>query len=285
MQTVQLLTPAKASEIYGIPENELLLMAKSGKIRHYYFGRKMIRFSHDQILKYIYPSHLTEEEEKQLAKEREEEEKQLAKKREEESIQEEIESKRRQKEREYEEWLNLVRAYDEAFLLYENIREGKDKKQLQELIDHIHALNRARKKVDKIEKNKLIYDFNMRIAAIFVKRKKYKKILEKSPHHLSNTRFELSPYITRVKRLWYSRNRRAKIDASDETITTKDWIDICERWGNKCLCCGKPGNYLTLTLDHVFPLIDGGQHKKNNIQPLCKSCNSRKGAKYIDYRQ
>jgi 5-methylcytosine-specific restriction endonuclease McrA len=85
--------------------------------------------------------------------------------------------------------------------------------------------------------------------------------------------------------LWYSRNRRAKIDASDETITTKDWIDICERWGNKCLCCGKPGNYLTLTLDHVFPLIDGGQHKKNNIQPLCKSCNSRKGAKYIDYRQ
>jgi 5-methylcytosine-specific restriction endonuclease McrA len=85
--------------------------------------------------------------------------------------------------------------------------------------------------------------------------------------------------------MWYSRNRRAQINASDETITTKDWIDICERWGNKCLCCGKSGNYLTLTLDHVFPLIDGGQHKKNNIQPLCKSCNSRKGAKYIDYRR
>src|SRR4030042_2386240 len=283
MQTIQLLTPTEASEIYGIPESELLLLAKSGKIGHYYFGRKLIRFSHDQILKYIDPLHLTEEEEKQLAKKREEHDLVEIEQKRQIQVQEIIESKKKQKEREYEEYCSLERAKQEAIYLFSFIKEGNIKDKLQVSLNRIRSLQRSRYKIDKIEQKKLIYDFNMRIAAIFIKRGKYRKLLKKSLLFNDRRALYLAKYIVRLRNLEASRNRRGKIMASDEIITTKDWIDICERWGNKCLCCDKSGNYLTLTLDHVNPLIDGGQHKKNNIQPLCKSCNCRKGAKYIDY--
>lgn len=64
--------------------------------------------------------------------------------------------------------------------------------------------------------------------------------------------------------------------------TAQEWKDLCERCGNKCLCCGK--EKIKLTVDHVVPLIAGGKNVIENIQPLCRSCNSRKGIKTIDYR-
>jgi len=290
MRTVQLLTPTEASEIYGIPESELLLLAKSGKIAYYYFGRKMIRFSHNHILKYIDPSYLTEEEEEQLAKEQEKKSIQKRQIQMQEEIESKIESKRRQKEREYEEYCSLSRAYSEAIYLFNFLKEGNSKEQLQALrlqalLDQIRSLERSKYKIDKIEQKKLIDDFNIRIAAIFITRKKYKKILIDYPLYQSRFGFNLGPYITRARSRCYSENRRVKFLESDEEITTIDWINICEQWGNKCLCCGKSGDYRTLTMDHVKPLKYGGQHKKNNIQPLCKNCNSKKGAKYVDYRR
>lgn len=39
-----------------------------------------------------------------------------------------------------------------------------------------------------------------------------------------------------------------------------------------------------MTMDHVIPLVIGGPHHPDNIQPLCQRCNSRKGARVIDYR-
>ena len=53
----------------------------------------------------------------------------------------------------------------------------------------------------------------------------------------------------------------------------EDWQRIKLRHGNKCAICGqeKP-----LTKDHVIPLSLGGTDDVGNIQPLCRSCNSRK---------
>ncbi len=77
-------------------------------------------------------------------------------------------------------------------------------------------------------------------------------------------------------------NRRAREKNSEGKITAKQWQDLCSFYGNQCLCCGR--KEIKLTLDHVVPLKLGGKNIISNVQPLCLSCNSRKGARYIDYR-
>lgn len=75
--------------------------------------------------------------------------------------------------------------------------------------------------------------------------------------------------------------RRARLWKANGSHTPKEWEDLKEKYGNICLCCRekKP-----LTVDHVIPLSKGGTNDIENIQPLCVSCNSRKGTKIIDYR-
>lgn len=53
-------------------------------------------------------------------------------------------------------------------------------------------------------------------------------------------------------------------------------------YGKKCLACG---SVWSITLDHVIPINAGGKNTIDNLQPLCKSCNSKKGTKTIDYRR
>ena len=78
------------------------------------------------------------------------------------------------------------------------------------------------------------------------------------------------------------RNRRAREKACEGKITVTEWNEVLEKYDNKCLCCGR-GN-IKLTMDHVLPLVLGGAHTIENVQPLCLSCNSKKYIKIIDYR-
>jgi 5-methylcytosine-specific restriction endonuclease McrA len=80
------------------------------------------------------------------------------------------------------------------------------------------------------------------------------------------------------------RVRRAREKNSDGTITTKEWRELKKKYDYTCLCCKKKEPSIQLTLDHVKPLKLGGEHSIRNAQPLCFSCNSVKGAKWIDYR-
>ncbi len=56
---------------------------------------------------------------------------------------------------------------------------------------------------------------------------------------------------------------------------------IFKRDGYCCLKCYSPEN---LTLDHISPVSKGGENKIQNLQTLCKSCNSRKSDTFKDYR-
>lgn len=71
---------------------------------------------------------------------------------------------------------------------------------------------------------------------------------------------------------------RRKATAHTRKIRSK----VFEKYGRKCLCCGATKN---LSIDHVVPLSKGGVNDISNYQPLCKSCNSKKGTRKTDYRK
>jgi 5-methylcytosine-specific restriction endonuclease McrA len=83
------------------------------------------------------------------------------------------------------------------------------------------------------------------------------------------------------KGLEYSEKRRAAKHGGK--ITEEEWIVILNKYGRKCLRCGRSD--VEITMDHVIPLSKGGTHTADNIQPLCKSCNSSKYTQTIDYRK
>lgn len=76
--------------------------------------------------------------------------------------------------------------------------------------------------------------------------------------------------------------RRVRISRAKENFTAAEWIQLKRQYDNRCLCCGRSD--IELTIDHVLPLSMEGSNSISNIQPLCKSCNSSKKDRYIDYR-
>jgi 5-methylcytosine-specific restriction endonuclease McrA len=82
----------------------------------------------------------------------------------------------------------------------------------------------------------------------------------------------------------YVNRRRARKAQAEGSHTEAEWEALKLGYEQTCLCCGKQEPEITLTRDHVIPLDAGGSDNINNIQPLCKSCNSKKSTKSIDYR-
>lgn len=52
---------------------------------------------------------------------------------------------------------------------------------------------------------------------------------------------------------------------------------LLEKYNFKCVECGSVEN---LTIDHIKPASKGGDDNDSNLQIMCRSCNSRKGAKW-----
>lgn len=78
-----------------------------------------------------------------------------------------------------------------------------------------------------------------------------------------------------------ARQRKAFILGLPEHYTINEWNLIKSKFSNRCVCCLSKGK---LTVDHIIPLKRGGTDTIDNIQPVCKSCNSSKGIIAIDYR-
>lgn len=71
------------------------------------------------------------------------------------------------------------------------------------------------------------------------------------------------------------RARKAKAEGD---FTPEQFRDLCAEYGNRCASCRESKS---LHADHVVPLCKGGSNFISNIQPLCKSCNSKKATKII----
>lgn len=79
-----------------------------------------------------------------------------------------------------------------------------------------------------------------------------------------------------------SAKRRTKITKAGGSFTPAEFKALCNKYGNKCLCCGKKTK---LEADHVIPVELGGSSNIENIQPLCKPCNSKKHTRSTDFRK
>ena len=75
------------------------------------------------------------------------------------------------------------------------------------------------------------------------------------------------------------RRRAFKVNA-DGYFTLGEWELLKKQYGYTCPSCGKKEPEIKLTVDHIIPLSRGGSDYVENIQPLCGSCNSKKGSKF-----
>ncbi len=81
----------------------------------------------------------------------------------------------------------------------------------------------------------------------------------------------------------YAHRRRNRLLAGG-SYTPHEWLDLKSKYDHRCLMCHRQEPEIKLTVDHVMPVALKGLNTIENIQPLCKSCNSKKHRKYLDLR-
>jgi len=88
------------------------------------------------------------------------------------------------------------------------------------------------------------------------------------------------------KKKEYKHRRRAAKSGNGGSFTAKEWKALCKKYGNRCVNVDCENPCVELTPDHVIPITwEGGTSNIDNIQPLCRSCNSSKGNRNAtDYR-
>jgi 5-methylcytosine-specific restriction endonuclease McrA len=153
-----------------------------------------------------------------------------------------------------------------------------------------HQSNRERRRDDKAQRRR-----NMRVvnpeAARAADRAEYAKraeakLAQKKAYYEANKEkirqkradhYQLNKHACDLR----VRNRKQGLSVIDET-QPGDWTRLLQVFGPFCMApgCTSPD----VTLDHVIPFSRGGRHHFSNFQLLCRSCNSKKGTKTIDYR-
>lgn len=80
-------------------------------------------------------------------------------------------------------------------------------------------------------------------------------------------------------------NRVQQLKLNGGTHTDQEWSRLKASNFDRCFKCQRHESVAgPLTKDHIIPVSQGGTDNIKNIQPLCKACNSAKGATIADYR-
>lgn len=88
----------------------------------------------------------------------------------------------------------------------------------------------------------------------------------------------------RNRKYFINLRREARLYGAKGSHTFEEWIELAKFYNFMCLCCKRGVPEVVLTQDHIIPISKGGSDYIDNIQPLCRGCNSRKRVDTIDYR-
>jgi 5-methylcytosine-specific restriction endonuclease McrA len=104
----------------------------------------------------------------------------------------------------------------------------------------------------------------------------FKEVLE--PHH--RTYWKIA--YTKLQRKMQSLKSSLKKRSEDNNVLFK--IDMeelrkmfYESYGKGCRYCDKKMTLRNMVCDHIIPLAKSGNSTVDNLQLICKSCNTRKG--------
>ena len=142
------------------------------------------------------------------------------------------------------------------------------------------------KNSDRIKANKHIYSVTHKEGSRKRSRKWWLLIKLKATLLTRNWQINHPVKVREAIRKWQHahgtkkyKERKAKIKENEGTITFKEWDDLKNKYNHSCLRCGRKKPDIKLTMDHIIPVSLGGRNSIDNIQPLCKSCNSYKHIK------
>lgn len=109
--------------------------------------------------------------------------------------------------------------------------------------------------------------------------------------HLWDAGYSIEPLpkTEREKARRHRLKRLARLDGAGDLAafySEAQWAAMLLWAGNACVrCCEGFSAETPPTKDHIIPLIHGGDDSIANIQPLCPTCNSAKGATTADHRK
>jgi 5-methylcytosine-specific restriction endonuclease McrA len=87
---------------------------------------------------------------------------------------------------------------------------------------------------------------------------------------VSTPRFDIA--VPKIIRLFgYDRLPRQQVKLNRRNLYARD--------GSRCQYCGKHFPIRDLTLDHVVPRVQGGEHTWTNLVCACVRCNAKKGGR------
>jgi len=88
---------------------------------------------------------------------------------------------------------------------------------------------------------------------------------------------------TYERKLWLNNKRRIIKIGNGGSHTLGEWEHLKALYNWTCPSCWKKEPEIKLSKDHIIPLSKGGSDNLENLQPLCRSCNSKKKDKTKKY--